>query len=790
MTLVYLVGGWLIGIVAGQALGAVLWQWMLAALAALTVLLLVRRHPFRRLVAGCLLMAALGGARSSASLPRFTAEDLASYNGRGFVMVEGVIVDAPDVRDTHINLRVRAETLALKDEPPRHVRGLLLAQVPRVGVFRYGDMVRLQGELVTPPELEDFSYHDYLAREGVYSLMRYAQAEVSGPRRGNPIRATLLDFREVARQTIARLLPDPQASLLAGILLGVESGISLQVRDAFNAVSATHVIVISGSNLVIIAGLMQSVARRIVKHRIGVAAVTIAGVLFYTLFVGGDPAVTRAAIMTTLGLVAAEVGRQTYGLASLAFAVLLMTAIHPPVWGDVGFQLSFLATLGLILYVEPLQNLLSGALTRLLSQQRAKQTLALLSDALVVTLAAQITTTPLMAYTFGRFSLLALPANFLIIPVQTPLIALGGLAVLAALIVWPLGQVLAWGSWLFLSWTLGVVRFFAGLPYASLEVQNIPIWTMWGVYGVMFGLTALMMQPQTQRARLGEWLRQALPLKLLVAGGIGIAALLLSAVWALPDGRLHVTFIALDAGSATLIETPSGRQILVDAGGGGRRLSAALGDALPFWERQIDLLVITQPVHDHMDGLPTILGRYHFAAVMTNGTTGSESLQPIWDMLAAQESLRVVARSGMRISIGDGVILTVLRAPSGEPTNPDDAGDPISLLISYGNARFLLPGDLDAEGETALLAAGVPLDAQVLLVPRSGHRDSSSEAFLAAVTPQIAVLAVPTAGRASLPHAETLARLEALDLVLYRTDEVGTVEVISDGGHLWVQTSR
>lgn len=780
----------MIGIAAGQSVGVAWWQWMSAALAALVVLLLVRHRPFWRLLVGCLLMAALGGARSGASLPHFTEDDLASYNDQGFVTIEGVVIDAPDVRDTHINLRVRAETLALRDEPPRHVEGLLLAQVPRVGVFRYGDVVRLHGELVTPPELEAFSYRDYLAREGVYSLMRYAQAEVSGSRRGNPLRAALLDFREAARQMIVRLLPDPQASLLAGILLGVEGGISPLVRDAFNTVSATHIIVISGSNLVIIAGLMQSLARRTIKHHIGVAVVTIAGVLFYTLFVGGDPAVTRAAIMTTLALVAAELGRQTYGLASLAFAALLMTAIHPPVLGDVGFQLSFLATLGLILYVEPLQNLLSRVLTRLLSQQRAKQALALLSDALVVTLAAQITTTPLMAYTFRRFSLLALPVNFLIVPVQTPLIVLGGLAVLAAPIVWPLGQVLAWGSWLFLSWTLGVVRFFAGLPYASLEVQNIPIWAMWGMYGAMFGLTALMMQPQTQRARLGEWLRQALPLKLLVASGMGIAALLFSAAWALPDGRLHVTFIALDAGNATLIETPSGRQILVDAGGGGRRLSAALGDALPFWDRQIDLLVITQPAHDHLDGLPTILGRYRFAAVMTNGASGSEALQPIWDMLTTQGSPQVVAQPGMRVSVGDGVALTVLGPLLPNPVDPDDAGDPISLLISYGDARLLLLGDLDAEGEATLLAAGVPLDAQVLLVPRGGHRDSGSAAFLAAIAPQIAVLAVPTANRAGLPHAETLARLEALGLSLYRTDEVGTVEVISDGERLWVQTAR
>ncbi len=790
MTLVYLVGGWLIGIAVGQAVDVAWWQWALGAPLALIALPLLRRLPFWRLLAACILMAMLGAARSSASRPHFTAEDIAAYNEGGFVTVEGVIAEAPDVRDTSINLRVHAETIVLGNGSSHRVGGVLLAQVPRLGVFRYGDTVRLRGELVTPPEGEGFSYRAYLAREGVYSLMRYAQAEVIGPRRGNPVRAALLDFREQARQTIARLLPDPQASLLAGILLGIESGISPAVRDAFNAVSATHVIVISGSNLVIVAGLMQSLARRLVGHHVAVAAITIAGVLFYTAFVGGDPAVTRAAIMTTLGLVAAELGRQTYGLASLSFAALVMTAIHPPVLGDVSFQLSFLATLGLILYVEPLQNLLFAGLTHLLSKRRAKQILALLSDALVVTLAAQISTTPLMAYTFGRLSLLALPTNFLIIPAQTPLIALGGLAVLAALIWWPLGQVLAWGSWLFLSWTLGVVRLFASLPYASLEVQGIPAGVIWGIYGALFGLTAVMLQPQTQRARLGEWLRQALPLKLLALSGIGIAVLLFSAAWAFPDGRLHVTFVELDAGSATLIETPSGRQILIDAGGGGRRLSAALGDALPFWDRQIDLLVITLPTHANMDGLPTVLGRYRFGAVMANGSAGSQSLQPLWELISAQGSPMVVAQPGMRIRVGDGVTLTVLGGSSTGPSNPDSTGIPLSLLIDYGSARILLAGDLKAGDEAALLATGVPLNAQVLLAPRGGHRDSNSETFLAAVSPQVAVLAVPSASRTDLPHAEALARLEAIGATIYRTDKVGTVELISDGERWWVRSVR
>lgn len=790
MTLVYLVCGWLAGIVLARAGSLPWWAWGLFALAALAAILLLRQRAMSRLIAACVLLMALGGLRFSLSVPHFNEGDLAAYNDEGFVTVEGWIADAPDARDTHINLRVHAESLSTDDADLRPVGGLALVQAPRVAEYRYGDPVRVRGELVTPPELDTFSYRDYLAREGVYSLMRYAQVEVIGPRRGSPIRAALLDFREAAHRTIARLLPDPQAALLSGILLGIESDISPDVRDAFNTVSATHVIVISGSNLVIIAGLVQGLARRAVKHHTWVALITIAAVIFYTVFVGGDPAVTRAAVMVTLGLVALELGRQTYGLASLSFAAFLMTAITPGALWDAGFQLSFLATLGLILYVEPLQSLLAKGLARLFSEKAVKSILAVVSDAFIVTIAAQITTTPIMAYTFGRFSLLALPTSFLIVPAQTPLMVFGGLAVLAALLVWPLGQLLAWGSWLFLTWTVGVVRFFAALPYASLQVSNLPAWAVVAIYAAIFGATAFAMQPPPERKRLLGWATAALPTKLVVMGGLISAALLASAATALPDGRLHVTFFELDSGNATLIETPSGRQILIDAGGGGRRLSAALGGTLPFWDRSIDLLVITQPGSAHTNGLPALMRRYRFDAVLTNGVRGNNQvMQPVWAELDESGTPQVVARQGMRIRVDDGVTLTVLRAQIDPPASTDDPGEPVSVMIAYDTLRVLIPGDLTAEGEAALLNSDVFLDATVLVVPRSGHRQATSEALLAAASPQIAVIAIPT-DNDSLPHQETLDRLGAAQIVLYRTDQVGSVEIVSDGTQMWVRTER
>lgn len=797
MTLFYLILAWLAGIALARTADVAWWVWLLvfipACAGAILAWLVGRSHKERSpwpVLFGYAALFALGAARLSLVVPHFNENDLAFYNNNGFVSVEGTIIDAPDVRDTYTNLRVRAESITLPGGESRAVKGLVLAQVPSVGSYRYGDPVIVHGELNTPPELEDFSYREYLARQGIYSLMRYTQVEITGERRGSPIRAAMFDFRQRAYQVIMRLLPDPQASLLAGILLGIESGISPDVMEAFNAVGASHVIVISGSNLVILMGVLQNTAKRFMRE-VYAAALTIVGIMFYTVFVGGDAAVARAAIMVTLAIIAPLLGRQTYGPASLALAAFVLTLFDPFTLWDISFQLSALATLGLILYVEPLQNILAKGLSLMLSVETAQKVVGTISEALVVTVAAQITTTPIIVYYFGRLSLVSLLVNCLIVPAQTHLMVLGGLSVLAALVVWPVGQVLAWGSWVFLSYTIGIVRLFARLPFASVTIENIPPSAIWGIYAIMFGLTFYARQDEEQRARLREGLGRAVGVKAVAGAGLVIVALLVAANCSLPDGRLHVTFADVGPGTATLIETPGGRHILVDAGGSGRRLSTTLGDELPFWDRYLDLVILTQPTQSHTGALRPILARYRVDAVMTNGVRGEGELtDALWAALEEQGTRIVNAEPGMRITVGDGVTLTVLHTQVGKPTDEDDPGGPVVILVTYGSARILLPGDLTHESEAALLSSGYALNATVLQVPAHGNQAASSEAFLAAVNPQVNILQVDAGNRAGSPHPETLARLESTGAPLYRTDLAGTIYLTTDGARLWIRTAR
>jgi len=213
---------------------------------------------------------ALGAARYQSAQPEVNPGFIGWYNdGELPLVVEGTVATQPDERDAYTNLRLEADQLHPVGEWTfTPVEGTLLARVPPGGGWRYGDRVRLQGWLLTPFEKEEFSYREYLARQGVYSYLSCANKPEGCARllrhgQGNPILAAIYDLRARALEVVYQLFPDPEASLLAGILLGIEGGIPESVQQAFNQTGTAHIIAISGFNFAIVAGLFVALFGRL-----------------------------------------------------------------------------------------------------------------------------------------------------------------------------------------------------------------------------------------------------------------------------------------------------------------------------------------------------------------------------------------------------------------------------------------------------------------------------------------------------------------------------------------------
>ena len=429
-------------------------------------------HPF-----AFILLAAfcLGGVRYQMSVPRFNAFHIAFYNDREYdLLVTGTLVEPPDYRDNYTNLRLKVSGVDTGDGN-LPVSGLLLARVSNNQVFHYGDIVRLRGKVKTPPENEDFSYRDYLAAQQIHSYMSSAEVTFLPERGGNLISAALYEFKEKSLENIYRLFPDPESSLLAGILLGVDTGLSQELQQAFKNTGTAHIIAISGFNISIIAGLFVTLFSRILGPRRG-ALLAVIGIIFYTILVGGDAAVVRAAIMGGLALFAKQIGRRQAALNTLLAVALLMCLWNPLYIWDVGFQLSFFATLGLILYAEPFSRFAIRIITKYFPTSAAEKFAALFSDFVLLTLAAQLTTIPIMAYQFKRISLVSFIANPFILPAQPAVMILGGLAVLLSLVWFPLGQLAGWAAWPFVVYTVRMVEIFDRVPHGTIYLGNFSIW--------------------------------------------------------------------------------------------------------------------------------------------------------------------------------------------------------------------------------------------------------------------------------------------------------------------------
>jgi len=725
------------------------------------------------LVSLSLVISFLGAARYQYSIPTIDAHHIAWYNDREYeVLVTGVLTEPPDVRDTYTNLRLNVTSVNTGDES-LPVSGLILSRILPGQNFHYGDMVRLRGLLKTPPENEEFSYRDYLAREGIHAYMPSAEATLLPFRGGNSLVAAIYALKERSLAIIYRIFPDPEASLLAGILLGVDTGLPADLQQAYKDTGTAHIIAISGFNITIIAALFVFLFSRLLGPRRG-ALVAVFGIALYTLLVGADAAVVRAALMGGLALFARQVGRRQDGLNTLTFVAALMAVGNPFVLWDVGFQLSFAATLGLILYAQPLQEWVMRRLTRVSPPEIAQKISALLAEYFLFTLAAQLTTLPIMAYQFGRISLVSLIANPFILPAQPAVMLLGGLALLLGLLYLPLGQLAAWLAWPFVVYTNRAVELFASLPHGVLVLGNFSL-----LFAILFYAALLSWTFAGPRLK-AFFTARGLALAPLPLSVIALVAFLTwRAAFAAPDGRLHLTFLDVGSADAILIQTPTGRYVLVNGGPSPSRLSDALGRRLSPFDRRLDYLVISSTQESQVAALPRTLERFPPDAVLWAGKVESSYSARQVDKWLADQSIAVTrAVPGSGLDLGAGARLEVLSVtPRGAV-----------LLVEWGGFRALLPIGINFDSLTELENGTAVGPVTALLLADSGYAPLNPPEWIANLQPQVVILSVASGDPDGLPDQDALDAVK--DITLLRTDQNGWITVSTDGAQMWVEVEK
>ena len=449
-----------------------------------------------------------------------------------------------------------------------------------------------------------------------------------------------------------------------------------------------------------------------------------------------------------------------------------MAVFNPLVLWDVGFQLSFAATLGLILFAEPWEQAVEGWMSRFMPPGRARRITAPVSEYFLLTLAAQLTTLPLIAYHFRRVSLVSLPANVAILPAQPPVMVLGGLSVLAGSVLAPLGQALAYVVFPFLAYTIRAVEWFARWDAGVRVIGEISLLAVFVFFLALFGITIYW---EKVNGFLRRYFRPVVVLAVLSV----IAALVWQAVLDRPDGQLHLTMLDVGGGEAVLIETPEGRFVLVGGGESASQLSEGLGRRLPLFQRQLDVLVVAGTKRDQLAALPATLPRYLPSQVWWAGDRAESRPSRQLAAWLAEEGIPVSELAGgQSLVLGGGAQLIVVRA--------DEQG--AVLLLTWGGFRCLLPvggaQDILQSAEMQRLGASMT----VVMLADSGAAEANPPDWLAAASPRAVLLSVDALNRSGLPDGETLAAVAGVTVL--RTDQHGWVELVTDGNQMWVYTEK
>jgi len=380
-----------------------------------------------------------------------------------------MVIKEPEIKSGSTKLTIKTET------------GKILVSTGNYPQYFYGDVLKIKGKLEEPKVFDEFNYKNYLAKEGIYAVSYWPKIEISERDKGNPIFGAILKFKNKTTDSIEKIMPFPEVSLLEGVILGNKQIFSEDLKNSLNITGTSHIVAISGMNIVIISEIMMFVLIAIGLWRKHAFWFVLALIFLFILMVGAPASAVRAGIMGAILLYAQKIGRISSASRIMIFAAAIMLIFNPLLLRyDVGFQLSFLAVFGLI-YLKPI-------LDELILKKIKKEELDAIIQIITTTLAAQIAVLPVLIYNFGRISFISPLTNILIVPL-IPFLTAIGLIFIGGAIIWGfLGKILLWPAYFGVAYVLKIIEWFSKIPWAAKEIQNIHWLFLIGYYVLLIGL--------------------------------------------------------------------------------------------------------------------------------------------------------------------------------------------------------------------------------------------------------------------------------------------------------------
>ncbi len=612
-----------------------------------------------------------------------------------------------------------------------------------------------------------------LAAHGVsaQAWTRTPPARSAPPSILSPVARARVAFASVATRT----LPPAEAALVRAIGAGDEAQIDAGTRERFARSGLAHVLSVSGLHLAVVAlGAWRALQALLLRLpglgarfdvRRGAAAACIPVTALYALATGATVPVLRSGVAAGLVFGSILLGRRASASSALAIAALALLGLDPGCLVDVSFQLSFASVAGLVALARPFRDALPVRPDRSRWPGRALE--AVLQGA-SASAAATVATAPLLALHFRSLSTVSVVANAVALPIASALTVLAALSFLASAVAPPLASALLWTCRPLATAFLRVNEAFAAPSFASVGVAS----PGWGLVAAAYAAGA---GAFVARGRLRWVLAATAGALLFLPGPARLAA-------ARERAGIEVIFLAVGQGDCTVIRLPDGSAVVVDAGGDpSGRYDPGARDVLPFLRdmgvSRLAAVFVSHPHPDHLQGMPAVVAGLGTPRVYASHDRGDEAARAAFARMPPATELA----AGDEVVLG-GVHFRVLGPPVGDTRLVENDAS-LVLHVTYGETSFLLPGDVEAAGEAALLASGVPRS-DVVKAPHHGSRTSSGRGLVASSHPRWVVFPVGAGNRYGFPHAETVERWRESGAELLRTDE-GPVRFRSDGKSVW-----
>jgi len=685
------------------------------------------------------------------------------------VVVTGFICSEPEIKENSVVYILKTESICkVKNKFVKRIRGKILLTTLKgedAYIYEYGRGLKITGQMNLPDRPRNpggFNYRGYLSQSGVSASVFSTNDQIIPLKeiRANMLLKYGLHLRGKIIKTIEESLPEQQAGLLTGMLIGYREGLIEEIQEVFSDSGLTHIMAVSGANIAFIVFPMLFILKKLRVNYKAANILVMNTLVLFVLITGFEPSVLRAVIMAETALLGKIINRETEVINSISLAAMVLLIYNPYNLFSIGFQLSFAATLSLVLFYKTIKSKLN---LKFLPET--------VNEVIAATLAAQIGVLPISVYYFNKVSIISLLSNIIVIPLTGIITVLGCIMALLGQISLVISQAVGYVNCAFLSFVLFIAKFSADIPFAVIKVVTPSIILIILYYALIWFF--LYYKP-VKNIKVKPRYYLVLSLVLIVTICVYL--------W-IPKNML-VAFLDVGEGDSIFIRTYSGKTVLIDGGTGDTAIEPIL---LDYGVLGLDAIIATHGHDDHINGLIPVMKNFTVKRLLLPYNTQYKEFSELLDIAEKKGINYHMLAAGDEVNLDNKTFIKVLN-PHKDMFNTKVSLNNGSLVLKllYRNVRILFAADIEEESEFFLVNKGEDLAADVLKVAHHGSESSSTGAFLEKVLPKIAVISV---GRNTFGHPShpVIEKLEDRGIDIYRTDRDGAVIIESNGNKIRIK---